>query len=81
MKATIELIETKARKPYVKQLECCCCGGPAPALQQWWNRDTGYGMCGKCITYCRSNGMTEAEIEQHYGREGINWFPEAEATR
>jgi hypothetical protein len=31
-------------------LTCCCCGGDAPAYQQWWNRDKGYGLCGRCAT-------------------------------
>ena len=61
-------------------LECCCCGGPAPAKAQWWNRDTGYGMCGKCITYVRKRGMPESEIRECYGEEGVHWMPETTAA-
>lgn len=32
----------------MKILICCCCGGVAPG-RQWWNRDTGYGICPRCF--------------------------------
>jgi hypothetical protein len=56
----------------VESLTCCCCGGGARG-RQWHNRDTGYGMCVPCITYVRKQGMTEAEIKDCYGIEGVHW--------
>jgi len=52
---------------------CCCCGGDAGRWEQWFNRDSGYGMCAKCITWLRGRGTQEAEIHDLYGVEGVNW--------
>lgn len=42
-------------------LICCSCGERAPARRQWWNRDTGYGICPSCFqTWVRKLGMEEA---------------------
>lgn len=30
-------------------LRCCCCGGNAPAVKHWFNRDQGYGICPRCF--------------------------------
>ncbi len=54
-------------------LICCCCGGEAPALEQWWNRDTGYGLCGACAARIQASGK-EPEFELTYGVEGKHWF-------
>ena len=56
----------------IKTLECCCCG-EATRGRQWWNRDTGYGMCPKCIKFVREQGESEEEIASNYGIEGIHW--------
>lgn len=63
--------DTELSKP-VRDLECNCCGGSTRG-RQWWNRDTGYGMCVACIAYVRSHGTTEEEIRNLYGIEGIHW--------
>lgn len=52
-------------------LECNCCGNGTRG-RQWWNRDTGYGMCAECLTYVRSKGMPDAEIRDYYGIEGVH---------
>lgn len=31
-------------------LICACCGGEAPSRKQWFNQDTGYGICARCFT-------------------------------
>ena len=31
----------------VTLLTCCCCGNSTLG-RQWWNRDTGYGLCARC---------------------------------
>ena len=66
-------VETFGR---VRSLTCCCCGGPAPATAQWSNRDTGFGMCGRCIDWLRTRGVPEAEIVFLYGHEGTHWLAE-----
>lgn len=62
---------TAALKP-VRDLGCCCCGN-ATRGRQWWNRDTGYGICVECIAFIRKHGETEEEIFQNYGEQGIHW--------
>ena len=56
----------------VLTLTCCCCGESTRG-QQWWNRDTGYGMCPKCIAWLRGRSTSEAEIRNLYGVEGVHW--------
>ena len=57
-------------------LECCCCGGGAPAYSHWWNRDTGYGLCGKCATMIKARpDYDPAEFRQSYGDAYEHWIP------
>ena len=56
----------------VLTLECNCCAA-ATRGRQWWNRDTGYGMCMSCIEWVRSRGMKEEESQNLYGIEGVHW--------
>ena len=65
----------RARRQNMKQhLTCCCCGDGAGQWQQWHNRDSGYGMCAKCIAWLRrENRASEEEIKNLYGVEGVNW--------
>ena len=56
----------------VLTLECNCCAA-ATRGRQWWNRDTGFGMCVPCIAFVRKHGMSEADILDYYGVEGIHW--------
>lgn len=42
-------------------LICCSCGNTAPSRRQWWNRDTGYGICPSCFeTWVKKLGIEEA---------------------
>lgn len=55
----------------IKTLTCNCCGNYTKG-RQWFNRDTGYGLCLRCgeeqeIKYSK-------EIVQDWaGIKGINW--------
>ena len=61
----------RAQVPKVLHLECCCCGQPAPAFKQWWNRDTGYGICATCYRRITAKeGCVEAL--QRYGHPGVH---------
>ena len=56
-------VEAKVREqlPKVFRLQCCSCGEPAPAFQQWWNRDAGYGICAKCFAkWVAKDGLESA---------------------
>jgi hypothetical protein len=63
-------MKTKTPKRY---LTCAVCGTDAGRWHQHWNRDTGYGVCAECVTWTRKRGVSEWEIENLYGKEGINW--------
>ena len=56
-----------------RNLSCCCCGSASGRWQQWWNRDTGWGVCVRCVEIERKRGTSEEEIVELYGREGVNW--------
>jgi len=50
-------------------LQCACCGGLAPSRAQWWNRDTGYGVCERCFKAAVERDG-EAEAIRTYGHPG-----------
>lgn len=59
------------------RLTCCVCGELARALHQWWNRDTGYGLCGRCAAWLKTRpDYDPAEFRSCYGDEGVHWMPE-----
>ena len=64
--------EVQPPQPF-HRLTCCVCSGDAGRWQQHWNRDTGYGVCLSCIKWQRGRRMSETEIADLYGAEGINW--------
>jgi len=66
-------VEAKVREqlPKVLPLECCCCGQPAPAFKQWWNRDIGYGICATCYRRITAKEGC-AEALQRYGHPGVH---------
>lgn len=57
----------------VRGMTCFFCGDHAGRWEQHWNRDTGYGICKPCVLWQKSRGMTDAEVLNLYGQEGINW--------
>lgn len=63
----------------MQTLICSCCGGSAKG-KQWHNRDTGYGLCTKCVPFVIDRTAPEV-MESSYGIEGIHYFaPEKEKT-
>lgn len=59
------------------RLTCCVCGASAPAHKQWWNRDRGFGLCGRCAAWLKTRRDYNAEeFRQNYGDEGIHWIAE-----
>lgn len=60
-----------------RKLICACCGGDAGRWQQWFNRDTGYGLCRKCADRIETR-ETPAEFESCYGRPGVNYAPKVQ---
>jgi hypothetical protein len=72
--------QTKESLKPIRVLECCCCGESTRG-RQWWNRDTGYGICGACIKWFRTSRKpdrddpreSEEQIRDYYGIEGIHF--------
>jgi len=60
-------------------LSCCCCGASCKG-KQWWNRDKGFGFCGKCHTWLKGKGISDEEIHQDYGVEGLHFHAERKET-
>lgn len=61
------------KKPQrVRTLDCCCCGGFTIG-RQWWNQDTGFGLCAKCVTLCRRGMASDEEMRLTYGTRGEHY--------
>jgi uncharacterized C2H2 Zn-finger protein len=57
------------------RLTCAVCGDLARAEKQWFNRDRGYGLCGRCAAWLKTRkDYDPEEFESNYGREGVHWF-------
>lgn len=56
-----------------KHLHCACCGGDAGRWQQWWNQDTGFGICVRCVEWQLGRGTSVDEIHDMYGKRDVNW--------
>ena len=67
------------RHGVIRRLECCVCGEYAGRFEQHWNRDTGFGICRKCVDWVKSRGETDSEILDLYGVEGVNYAAPAPA--
>lgn len=65
----VEEVKTESR---IKRLTCACCGELALG-RQWYNRDTGYGACLKCVEWSKSRGESDEEIKEYYGIRGIHY--------
>lgn len=60
----------------VQTLRCCCCSGVTWG-RQWWNQDTGYGLCSNCITLCDAS-IAAGEKHLSYGVRGYHYdIPDA----
>lgn len=67
----------------IRSLTCSCCGETTTG-RQWWNQDTGYGICKKCIDKVRESAHYESHdgtpwtdkdaiLEQLYGPRGTHF--------
>lgn len=65
-----EAIKPMKPKP-ITDLECCCCGQETRG-RQWWNRDTGYGLCSKCADIIGKKEDAE-EMKSCYGQSGVHY--------
>lgn len=63
----------------VRTLYCSCCGAVTRG-RQWWNRDTGYGVCLRCVAWLESRGTAAEELERNYGARGVHYGINEEVT-
>ena len=54
-----------------RNLTCCVCGADAGRWAQHWNRDTGYGICPRCVATQSAKETSEA-MARLYGQPGVN---------
>jgi hypothetical protein len=58
---------------HIKRLICACCGASAMG-RQWWNRDTGFGLCKKCADWIPAKYNMDAEgMRLSYGVRGVHY--------
>jgi len=70
---------TTKKLPPIRRLTCCCCGASTIG-RQWWNRDTGFGLCADCIPFVH-NAQTAADMVSSYGEHGIHYDLQPTTTR
>src|SRR5687768_17570220 len=59
-----------------QSLTCCCCGTSTRG-RQWYNRDTGFGLCPKCARWIATRETPEA-MQSNYGTPEVNYFTQGE---
>jgi hypothetical protein len=53
-------------------LRCCHCGNGTRG-RQWWNRDTGFGLCDDCIEFAGVASVPVGGVASSYGVRGVHW--------
>ena len=62
-----------------KRKTCACCGAYAGKWPQWFNQDTGYGLCAACVVWIKNRrpfggpAITTEEFESIYGKPGVHY--------
>lgn len=57
----------------LRHLTCCVCDSDAGYHEQHHNRDTGYGICLKCVDWLIERGESPEDMVSRYGIEGVNY--------
>lgn len=60
-----------AQLPRLRSLSCCVCGSGLRG-RQWWNRDTGFGICDLCALE-QAKRETPEEMVSLYGHPGVHY--------
>jgi hypothetical protein len=53
-------------------MTCCVCGGDAGFCKQHYNRDTGYGICPRCVAEEAATNTPE-HLRSMYGTAGVHY--------
>lgn len=60
---------TATKTPKTRHMECSVCGEYAGKFRQWWNRDTGYGLCARCRDWLTTPDPKTKDNRIRYGAE------------
>lgn len=61
-----------------RRLTCCCCGSETRG-RQWWNRDTGFGVCVPCVDgMLKRHQLSLEDAGNLYGDRGVHYAVEDE---
>jgi hypothetical protein len=63
----------------MKRLTCCCCG-VSTIGRQWYNRDTGFGLCPNCAEKIAKKESPET-MRSYYGDKGFHYDIDEEAIK
>lgn len=63
-----------------RALTCTCCGDEAGTWEQWFNQDTGHGLCASCADWIierdqRKPPEWRTDMVQTYGKPGVHRAP------
>lgn len=58
-------------QPIRKRKTCSSCSDDAGRFFQWWNRDTGFGICPRCARE-QHRKLSAEEFESYYGKSGTH---------
>lgn len=62
-----------------KRIMTCCVCGCSCMGRQWWNRDTGFGLCSNCAAWLSTKTLPE-DMRSLYGEPGVHYFPTKEES-
>jgi len=70
LNAVLESLSVNVLQP-TEYLTCCCCGSET-AGRQWWNRDTGFGLCQDCIKLNGVDSVAYGKTADSFGVRGYH---------
>lgn len=70
-----EAMRSKFGLAKLRSLWCSCCGAETMG-RQWYNRDTGFGLCKPCVSFVEER-TGAAEMRSNYGERGVHYDLEA----
>ena len=56
----------------IRRLCCTRCGEPTRG-RQWFNLDTGHGLCAPCGDWFEANPTPGETVEELAGKRGVHW--------